>query len=457
MKTGYRIALAGALIATLLPLSARAEIKAGSVEVGAFGGYNFFENSQNLKDRMVYGGRVGYNFTRHLGVEGAVEFINSRVDDRSKPGLKEGQYGGPTDGVDLIYYHLDAVYHFMPEGRLNPFILAGIGKSHSSPDISHDDMTAFNVGVGAKFWLTDRVAIRGDFRDYIVTEIFQETYHNLGGTVGLTFAFGGNSAAAPAPVAKSEPPPPPAKPEPVTEARVVPPPPPPPPAPVASISADPATIRSGQCSNLTWNSSDASGTSIDQGIGTVPASGSKQVCPSTSTRYTVTSSGPGGMRTASVSVAVAAPPPAPVAEKVVIRVAEPKVEERIKVTAVEPKVVILAFEDVHFDFDKSTLKPEAQVILKKDIRILRDNPKARIRVAGYTSASGTEAYNQKLSERRAEAVKAYLVSEGVISVDRLVTIGYGETDPASHEAAPKDLYSTEAKSNMRVLFEIVVQ
>lgn len=148
-------------------------------------------------------------------------------------------------------------------------------------------------------------------------------------------------------------------------------------------------------------------------------------------------------------------------EKVVIVAAEPMVEEKVvaAVAAVktEEKVVVLAFEDVHFDFDKSTLKPEAQAILKRDIKILKDNPKAKVRIAGYTSASGTNAYNQKLSERRANAVQEYLISEGVITRDRLSTIGYGETNPAMYEAAPKEIYSKAAKANMRVLFEIIVE
>jgi outer membrane protein OmpA-like peptidoglycan-associated protein len=153
-------------------------------------------------------------------------------------------------------------------------------------------------------------------------------------------------------------------------------------------------------------------------------------------------------------------------EKVVIVAAEPMVEEKVvaavsekkvMVAAVGPKIIILAFEDVHFDFDKSTLKPEAQTILKRNIQLLKDNPKAQIRIAGYTSASGTDAYNQKLSERRANAVEEYLINEGVITRDRLSTIGYGETDPAMYEAAPKELYSKAAKANMRVLFEIIVK
>jgi outer membrane protein OmpA-like peptidoglycan-associated protein len=148
-------------------------------------------------------------------------------------------------------------------------------------------------------------------------------------------------------------------------------------------------------------------------------------------------------------------------EKFVIVAAEPMVEEKVVAavseTKAEEKIIVLAFEDVHFDFDKSTLKPEAQAILKRNIQMLKDNPKAKVRIAGYTSASGTEAYNQKLSERRANSVQEYLINEGVITPDRLSTIGYGETNPAMYEAAPKEIYSKAAKANMRVLFEIIVQ
>jgi outer membrane protein OmpA-like peptidoglycan-associated protein len=143
--------------------------------------------------------------------------------------------------------------------------------------------------------------------------------------------------------------------------------------------------------------------------------------------------------------------------KVVIVAAEPEVEQKVVAAAAEPKIIILAFEDVHFDFDKSTLKPEAKIILKRDIQKLKDNPNAKVRIAGYTSAAGTDAYNQALSERRALAVEEYLISEGIITRDRLSTIGYGETNPAMYEAAPREIYSKAAKANMRALFEIIVQ
>ena len=381
MKAMYRAALMVAAFVFLLPFSARSEIRAGSFEVTPFGGYNFFQTEQNLKDRPMFGGRLGYNFTNHFGVELAGEYIDTRVDNTSLTGAREGRYRSPMDRVDMILYHIDAVYHFIPEGPFNPFMVLGFGGAHYDPKISTKDMAAFNVGLGAKYWLTDNIALRFDVQDYLVTEIMQETYHNIGAMIGITFAFGGKAKPAPAPVAKYEPKP---------EARPTPPPPPP-------------------------------------------------------------------ARLEEKRIAAAEPK----VEKVVIVAAEPKVEEKIIVAAAEPKiaekVIVLAFEDIHFDFDKSTLNPEAKALLKRNIQFLKDTPQVKVRIAGYTSASGTYTYNQQLSERRATAVKEYLVSEGIITRDRLSTIGYGEKKPAMYEAAPKDLYSKEAKANMRVLFEVILE
>jgi len=143
--------------------------------------------------------------------------------------------------------------------------------------------------------------------------------------------------------------------------------------------------------------------------------------------------------------------------KAVILASEAKIDEKVVAAAAKPVIIVLAFEDVHFDFDKATLKPEAQAILKRNMQILKKNPNAKIRIAGYTSASGTEKHNQTLSEKRAGAVKKFLTGNGVVSPGRLSIIGYGEKNPAMHEVAPEKIYSKAAKANMRVLFEIVVK
>ena len=358
MKSMYSTAMIIAVFVFLLPLSAFSEIRAGSVEVNPYVGYNFFQHSQNLDDAPMYGARLGYNFTKYFGIEVAGQFMRTDVSDTGKMDNTEGEFGYPMTKEDITFYHADLVLHFIPDGKFNPFIVVGFGGAHYGPSIQNGgDMSAFNVGLGAKYWLTDNIALRFDVQDYMVGEIFQETFHNIGVTGGIVFAFGGGAKPEPAPVAKYEP--------------------------------------------------------VVQ--------------------------------------------PAPQPEKVVILASEPKVEEKVMAVAAEPKIIVLAFEDVHFDFDKSTLTPEAQTILKRNIQILKDNPKAQVRIAGYTSAAGTEEYNQKLSERRAKSVQEYLINEGIISSDRLSTIGYGESNPARYEAAPKEIYSPAAKANMRVLFEIVVQ
>ena len=77
-------------------------------------------------------------------------------------------------------------------------------------------------------------------------------------------------------------------------------------------------------------------------------------------------------------------------------------------------------------------------------------------MAGYTSAEGTEAINQTLSEQRANTVRDYLIQEG-IAPERITVVGYGRTKPAVYEVKPADINSKEALANMRVLFEVVVK
>lgn len=142
----------------------------------------------------------------------------------------------------------------------------------------------------------------------------------------------------------------------------------------------------------------------------------------------------------------AAPAPAPVV------VAARAVEAPV----VAAKAEVLVLEDVHFNFDTAELNAETQLILRQHVRTLKANPNARVRIAGYTSASGTKEYNQALSERRAESIKAFLVNEG-IAANRFKTIGFGQSRPAEYEARPADLRSDAANANMRGLFEIIVE
>ncbi|MDO9081197.1 MAG: outer membrane beta-barrel domain-containing protein [Desulfuromonadales bacterium] len=415
----------------LLPLAAQAEIKAGSVELSPFAGYNFYDSQHNLKDRPVFGGRIGYNFTNHFGLEATGEFAKTRVDNKNKPWTEQGQFTG-SDDVKIISYHLDLLYHFLPEEKLNPFVTAGYGASHYNPEINSKNMRLLNVGVGAKYWVAENIALRVDLSDKMT---FDEQLHNLSATAGVVFAFGGESAAAP--VERS-----------------------------TDSDKDGVIDASDKCPNTPAGVAvDKDGCPLDADKDGVPDYRDK--CPNTPAGVAVDKDGcPLDSDKDGVANSTDKCPNTPAgvavdkdgcAKKVVILASEPKVEEKVKVVAKEPvEVVVLAFEDIHFDYNQSTLTPEAKVLLKKNLQLLQENPKAHIRIAGYTSASGTDEYNQSLSERRANAVNEFLISEGVVKSGRLSTIGYGSTQPAVYESAPKDLYSDAAKANMRVLFEIVV-
>ena len=105
--------------------------------------------------------------------------------------------------------------------------------------------------------------------------------------------------------------------------------------------------------------------------------------------------------------------------------------------------------DAFFDFDKSVLKPEGRAKLDDLVSKIRDINLEVIIAVGHTDSIGTDAYNQRLSVRRAEAVKAYLVSKG-IERNRVYTEGKGEKQPVA------DNRTKEGRAkNRRVEIEVV--
>jgi OOP family OmpA-OmpF porin len=90
----------------------------------------------------------------------------------------------------------------------------------------------------------------------------------------------------------------------------------------------------------------------------------------------------------------------------------------------------IVLRGVHFDFNKSDIRPDSRPILNQAVEILEENPGVRISVEGYTDAVGSDAYNQQLSLRRADAVFRYLVNHG-ITPERMDVIGYGKRRPVA--------------------------
>ena len=100
-----------------------------------------------------------------------------------------------------------------------------------------------------------------------------------------------------------------------------------------------------------------------------------------------------------------------------------------------PGTKMVELRGPHFDFNKATLKPEGKRKVDDAIKMMQENPSLSVSVEGHTDSVGSDAYNQKLSERRAQAVRDYMVAEG-ISASRISTRGWGKSKPvASNDTA----------------------
>jgi peptidoglycan-associated lipoprotein len=162
---------------------------------------------------------------------------------------------------------------------------------------------------------------------------------------------------------------------------------------------------------------------IDQGVGAVQSSGQKQVFPRSSTSYTLTVRGPGGMDSRSVTIEVtSAPPPPP-----------PPSTPRLS----SADLLQQQAQDAFFDFDMSEVRADGREALTHDAALLKQifqqDPNFSVVVEGHCDERGSAEYNLALGDRRATAAKDLLVQLGV-PADRLKTISYGKERPQCTEA-----------------------
>jgi peptidoglycan-associated lipoprotein len=210
-------------------------------------------------------------------------------------------------------------------------------------------------------------------------------------------------------------PPPPTAPTATTE--------PPPAAPLAvrinTFTGEPHSIERGQSATLRWSVGNSTDISIDQGLGAIAANGSRQVFPSQTTTYTLTAKSGGNQDTRSVTIEVSSsvPPPPPRTAGVALSGAD---------------VLGREAQDVYFDYDKNDIRADGRDTLTKDAdvikRILLADPTFTIVIEGHCDERGSEEYNLALGDRRALAVKEFLVQLGVPE-DRLKTISFGKERP----------------------------
>jgi len=203
-------------------------------------------------------------------------------------------------------------------------------------------------------------------------------------------------------------------------------------APMSSVFAQPATTAPGRIDN--WRNVD----------GNVWKNGTRELCWRDNfwTPATAIADCDGALKPV---VAEVAPPPAPEPAPV----APPPPAPAPVVAPVPSSEKVTYAADAFFDFDKSTLKPEAKTKLDDLVSKTKEINLEVIIAVGHTDSVGTDEYNQKLSVRRAEAVKAYIISKGV-EANRVYTEGKGEKQPIA------DNKTAEGRAkNRRVEIEVV--
>jgi len=471
--------------------------RAGAFSVSPFVGGYTFDGEQHLETAPVYGLRLGYDLTKNLGIEAVGDYLST---EKSSHGDRS---------VNAVSYRLDLLYNFLADGPLVPYLAAGGGgitighggsfDTRDGNDLLYNSSTSrntaatANVGGGFKYFMTDSVALRADARQLFV--FGRKTLYNWEYTAGLSFLFGGQKPApapAPAPAAKEE-----VAPAPAPAA-----------APEASLAAAPMSVRKGESSTLTWTSKNASDCSIAPEIGAVAAQGSMTVTPASDTSYTLSCSGPGGSTTSSTKVAVALPvaPPAPAAPKATLSATPASVtrgestklqwssqnatdctmqpgvgavqpqgsldvtptdntaytltcngeggsaNDTASVSVVAPPAPAPKAEElcvtlnINFATGKAAIPAQSRLDLKKIADFMKTYPQVKGVIEGHTDNVGGKAMNDKLSLRRAESVKNYLVKDFGIDPERLQAKGYGFSKPVASNATAEG-----RKKNRRIV------
>jgi peptidoglycan-associated lipoprotein len=179
--------------------------------------------------------------------------------------------------------------------------------------------------------------------------------------------------------------------------------------PTVKASCNPCTVYVGKVSTVTADATDPDGDTL--------------TCTWSAPAGSITS--PNARQTPWTAPMVEGPVP------VTVRCSDGKggtASDTVTIQVIKETIHEIVFEDVHFDFDRYSLRPEAVRALDEAVRSLQDNPTLKITIEGHTCNIGTAEYNLALGERRANAVREYLVSRGV-TADRLQTVSYGEERP----------------------------
>jgi len=392
---------------------------------GIVGGYSF-DGKQHLETRPVVGIRGGYNFTKYVGVEALFDYVRT-----------EGTRAGLGD-ANVYRYGGDVLLHILPDSDLVPYLAAGYGGlTLDRENQKTNNHGVFDYGVGLKYFLTDNLALRGDFR-HLVFRDSGETLYNYEYTAGVTYQFGGEKPA-PAPV-----------PPPVVE--------PAPEAPLEPVpAAEPTPGRYKYCITLhiefdidkadirpeyhdevakvgDFMKKYPTTTTVIEGhtdnVGTAEYNmGLSQRRAESVVNYLVEKFGIENSRLSAKGYGLTRP----VADnstnegKQLNRRIEAIIDCAFDVKEIQPPERLCMLLQVEFDTGKADIKPQYGEEIAKVGDYMKKYPTTTAVIEGHTDNVGGSEYNMKLSQERAENVVNYLVENFGIERSRLTAKGYGFT------------------------------
>ena len=186
---------------------------------------------------------------------------------------------------------------------------------------------------------------------------------------------------------------------------------PPPAQPTVSLQASRGDISRGEAVTLRWSTTNATSVTVTPEVGSVAAEGNTSVAPRQSTTYVAIAIGPGGRATASASVNVSVPSAG-------VSTPRPSLDE----------LFTKEVRDAFFDYDKASIRDDARSALSATAEFLRSYPSVAIVIEGHCDERGSTEYNVALGDRRSDAARDFLVSQGVAS-NRIQTVSYGKERP----------------------------
>jgi len=375
LSSRWTAAAVAAALVTTTPVAA--QIRPGAVTLSPLVGGYTFDGDQDLESRAVYGLGIGYDLTRRWGVE----LMGNYIDGRSDAGRGDAQ---------ISSLRADALYHFRPERRLVPYLAAGVGGIHFDPDY-HSGSTdpLVDLGAGIKYFLSPRVALRGDLRNL---DSFGDSATNWSAAGGLTLLFGGEHK----------------------------------PMPPADRDGDGVLDDRDQCPET------PPGTAVDADGCPPPArpAPAAAVAPPP-----VDSDGDGVYDNADrcPNTPAGAPVDAAGCPKDTDGDGVADYRDQCADTPHLAKVDARGcwvLQGVRFATNKADLTAASASILDAVVQVLKANPTLRLEVQGHTDSTGSARLNQRLGEQRAQAVAGYFTAHG-IDAGRLTTKGYGPAQPAT--------------------------